>query len=160
MMMSSKEDSNRRMLRARDAIDRAFDQPLDVPALADIAFVSEAHFSRVFKATFGETPHRYLQRRRIERAAALLRDTDQPVIDICTAVGFDGLSTFTRTFTAIMGETPAAHRAHDSTAAVPSCFEKAWRRPADQTLRRPADQTLRRPAEVSSFGTTASVESE
>jgi len=130
MSRSAREDSNRRMLRARDAIDRAFEQPLDVPALAAIAFVSEAHFTRVFKTTFGETPHRYLQRRRIERAAALLRDTDEPVIDVCTSVGFESLSTFTRTFTRIMGETPTAHRAHASTAAVPSCFEKAWRRPA------------------------------
>jgi AraC-like DNA-binding protein len=62
------EETNRRMLRARDAMDRAYAQPLDVPALARIAHVSEAHFTRTFRATFGETPHRYLQRRRVERA--------------------------------------------------------------------------------------------
>ncbi len=134
MTLSAREDANRRMLRARDAMDRGFAEPLDVPALAAIAYVSEAHFSRQFKATFGETPHRYLQRRRIERAAALLRDTDQAVVDVATAVGFTSLSTFTRTFGQVMGETPAAHRAHASTAAVPSCFEKAWRRPAQHVV--------------------------
>lgn len=71
-MGQAEEQANRRLLRARDAIDRAYDQPLDIPALARIAIVSEAHFIRTFKATFGETPHRYLQRRRIERAMALL----------------------------------------------------------------------------------------
>lgn len=115
------------MLRSRDAIDRSYDQPLDVAALAAIAFVSEAHFIRRFKATFGETPHRYLQRRRIERAGALLRDTDQPVIDVCTAVGFSSLATFSRTFKEITGETPAAFRARGPVPDVPSCFAKAWR---------------------------------
>jgi len=71
------EDSNRRMLRARDAMDRTYAQPLDVPALARIAHVSEAHFIRTFGATFGETPHRYLQRRRVERSVFLLRETDR-----------------------------------------------------------------------------------
>ena len=73
------------MLRARDAMDRAYAQPLDVPALARIAHVSEAHFTRTFRATFGETPHRYLQRRRVERAMFLLRETDRSVTDICFA---------------------------------------------------------------------------
>src|SRR5262245_20138837 len=77
------EETNRRMLRARDAIDRDYRKPLDIPTLARIAFVSEAHFIRVFRATFGETPHRYLQRRRIERAMALLRETDGLVTEIC-----------------------------------------------------------------------------
>src|SRR4029077_1930291 len=73
-MSRAVEESNRRMLRARDAMDRTYAQPLDVPALARIAVVSEAHFIRTFRATFGETPHRYLQRRRVERAMFLLRD--------------------------------------------------------------------------------------
>ncbi len=87
-MSRAAEESNRGMLRARDAMDRAYAQPLDVPALARIAHVSEAHFIRTFRATFGETPHRYLQRRRVERAMSLLRETDRNVTDICFAVGF------------------------------------------------------------------------
>ncbi len=73
------EDRNRRMLRTRDTMDRAFTKPLDVPALARVAHISPTHFSRQFRATFGETPHRYLQRRRVERAMELLRETDRPV---------------------------------------------------------------------------------
>lgn len=92
------EDRNRRMLRSRDTMDRAFAQPLDVPALARIAHVSPAHFSRQFRATFGETPHRYLQRRRVERAMELLRETSRPVTEICFDVGFNSLGTFSRTF--------------------------------------------------------------
>ena len=95
----SVEDENRRMLRARDAMDRDFAQPLDVRRLSKIAHVSGAHFIRSFKATFGETPHRYLQRRRIERAMYLLRTTDRSVTDICMDVGFASLGTFSRTFT-------------------------------------------------------------
>ena len=94
-MSRETEDSNRRMLRARDAMDRDYAQPLDIPALAKIAIVSEAHFIRVFKATFGETPHRYLQRRRVERAMFLLRETDRSVSEICLDVGFTSLGTFT-----------------------------------------------------------------
>jgi AraC-like DNA-binding protein len=82
------EERNRWMLRARDAIDHDYAQPLNIPALARIALVSEAHFIRTFRDTFGETPHRYLQRRRVERAMALLRGTDRSVTDICLAVGF------------------------------------------------------------------------
>ena len=99
------------MLRARDTMDRAFAQPLDVPALARVAHVSPAHFSRQFRATFGETPHRYLQRRRVERAMELLRETDRPVTEICFDVGFNSLGTFSRTFRAIVGESPSAYRA-------------------------------------------------
>jgi transcriptional regulator GlxA family with amidase domain len=80
------EESNRRMLRARDAMDRDYAKPLDVPTLARIASVSEAHFIRVFRATFGETPYRYLQRRRVERAMFLLRETDRSVTEICLDV--------------------------------------------------------------------------
>src|SRR5271165_461312 len=104
------EERNRRMLRTRDTMDRAFAQPLDVPALARVAHISPGHFSRQFRATFGETPHRYLQRRRVERAMELLRETDRPVTEICLDVGFNSLGTFTRTFREIVGEPPSAYR--------------------------------------------------
>ena len=107
-MVRRVEEENRRLLRARDAIDRDYALPLDLPHLASVAHVSEAHFIRSFKATFGETPHRYLQRRRIERAMYLLRTTDRSVTDVCMAVGFSSLGTFSRTFTEIVGETPSA----------------------------------------------------
>lgn len=119
------------MLRARDAMDRAYAQPLDIAALARIAHVSEAHFIRTFRATFGETPHRYLQRRRVERAMALLLETDRDVTDICLAVGFSSLGTFSRTFHGIVGESPSAYRRHRVAAPeVPSCFAKSWTRPS------------------------------
>jgi AraC-like DNA-binding protein len=128
------EERNRRMLRARDAMDRAFAQPLEVPALARVAHVSPAHFSRQFRSTFGETPHRYLQRRRVERAMELLRETDRPVTEICFDVGFNSLGTFSRTFRAIVGEPPTAYRARfDGTGAalrIPACWAMAWLRPA------------------------------
>jgi transcriptional regulator GlxA family with amidase domain len=128
------EDRNRRMLRARDVMDRAFAQPLDVPALARVAYVSPAHFSRQFRATFGETPHRYLQRRRVERAMELLRATDLSVTEICFDVGFNSLGTFSRTFRGIVCEPPSAYRARfgDGGAAlcVPACWAMAWTRPA------------------------------
>ena len=128
------EDRNRRMLRTRDTMDRSFAQPLDVPALARVAHISPAHFSRQFRATFGETPHRYLQRRRVERAMELLRETDRPVTAICLDVGFNSLGTFSRTFRAIVGEPPTAYRARfdDNGAAlrIPACWAMAWLRPA------------------------------
>ncbi|MDT0445743.1 AraC family transcriptional regulator [Streptomyces johnsoniae] len=130
-MSRAAEDTNRRMLRARDAMDRAYAQPLDVPALARIAHVSQAHFSRTFRETFGETPHRYLQRRRVERAMSLLRDTDRSVTDICFDVGFGSPGTFSRTFRAIVGSSPRAYRkAAAATAGVPTCFTMAWTRPS------------------------------
>ena len=133
-MATAIEDRNRRMLRARDTMDRAFAQPLDVPALARVAHVSPAHFSRQFRATFGETPHRYLQRRRVEWAMELLRETERPVTEVCLDVGFNSLGTFSRTFRAVVGESPSAYRARfgDGGAAlrVPACFAMAWTRPA------------------------------
>src|ERR1700692_4063765 len=98
------------MLRARDAIDRAYAQPLDIARLAQVASVSEAHFIRTFRATFGETPHRYLQRRRVERAMFLLRETPRSVTDICLDVGFTSLGTFDRTFQEIVGASPTTYR--------------------------------------------------
>lgn len=128
------EDRNRRMLRARDAMDRAFARPLDVPVLARVAQVSPAHFSRQFRATFGETPHRYLQRRRVERAMELLRETDRSVTEICLDVGFNSLGTFSRTFREIVGESPSSYRdrfAGDGVVLrIPACWAMAWMRPA------------------------------
>jgi transcriptional regulator GlxA family with amidase domain len=127
------EDSNRRMLRARDAMDRAYAEPLDVPSLARIAHVSEAHFIRTFKTTFGETPNRYLQRRRVERAMFLLRTTDRTVTDICMAVGFSSLGTFSRVFAEVVGEPPSVYRRRGPLAPVPSCFGMRWLRPGSNS---------------------------
>jgi AraC-like DNA-binding protein len=125
------EEQNRRLLRARDAMDRAYAQPLDVPALARVAHMSEAHFIRTFRATFGETPHRYLQRRRVERAMFLLRQTEDSVTEICLGVGFTSLGTFSRTFREIVGRSPSEYRGHGGVpVAVPNCFARAWMRPS------------------------------
>jgi AraC-like DNA-binding protein len=124
------EESNRRLLRARDLMDRAWAEPLDVPALAAVAHVSPAHFSRTFRDTFGETPHRYLQRRRVERAMFLLRSSDSTVTDICMAVGFTSLGTFSRTFRDVVGVTPRAYRALGPFPPAPGCFGMSWRRPS------------------------------
>src|SRR3954451_8447154 len=130
-MSRAVEESNRRMLRARDAMDLHFAEPLDIPALAKIAYVSEAHFIRTFRETFGETPHRYLQRRRVERAMFMLRETELSVSEICLEVGFNSLGTFSRTFRDVVGEPPTTYRwrAKDL-RAVPACFAKAWTRPS------------------------------
>jgi len=130
-MSRAVEDSNRRMLRARDAMDRDYAKPLDIQTLARIACVSEAHFIRTFRATFGETPHRYLQRRRVERAMFLLRETDRGVSEICLDVGFASLGTFSRTFQEIVGESPTGYRGRAADLrAVPACFARAWTRPS------------------------------
>ncbi|MGM0348916.1 helix-turn-helix domain-containing protein [Streptomyces sp. Adlamb9] len=129
-MSRATEDTNRRMLRARDTMDRDYARPLDVPALARVAHVSPAHFARTFRATFGETPHRYLQRRRVERAMYLLRETDRSVTDIAFEVGFGSPGTFSRTFRDIVGSSPRAYRKEAVAAAVPTCFTMAWTRPA------------------------------
>jgi transcriptional regulator GlxA family with amidase domain len=124
------EEANRRLLRARDAMDRTYAQPLDIPLLAGIACVSQAHFIRTFRSTFGETPHRYLQRRRVERSMFLLRESNRSVTDICLEVGFNSLGTFSRTFRDIVGESPQAYRKRAVPRAVPTCFTMAWTRPA------------------------------
>ena len=129
-MTRADEDCNRRMLRARDAMDRTYAQPLDIPSLAPIAVVSEAHFIRTFRDTFGETPHRYLQRRRVERSMFLLRETDRSVTDICLDVGFNSLGSFSRSFREIVGEGPAEYRKRGPIHAVPTCFAMAWTRPS------------------------------
>jgi AraC-like DNA-binding protein len=130
-MSRASEERNRFMLRARDAMDRDYSESLDIPALASIACVSEAHFIRTFRAVFGETPHRYLQRRRVERAMFLLRETDRSVTEICFDVGFRSLGSFTSTFTALVGESPTRYRARAADLrAVPACFARAWTRPS------------------------------
>ena len=129
-MSRAVEESNRRMLRARDAMDRTYAQPLDVPTLARIAHVSEAHFIRTFRATFGETPHRYLQRRRVERSMFLLRETDRSVTEICLDVGFTSLGTFSRTFRDIVGRSPSEYRRSAPVTPAPTCFGMAWTRPS------------------------------
>jgi AraC-like DNA-binding protein len=137
-MSRAVEESNRRMLRARDAMDRDYSASLDIPALAAIACVSKWHFIRTFRATFGETPHRYLRRRRVERAMCLLRETDLGVSEICIEIGFTSLATFGRTFRHLVGESPTSYRAHAADLrVVPSCFARAWTRPSNFGQARP-----------------------
>ena len=128
-MSKEAEDLNRRLLRARDAMDRAYAEPLNVLTVAAVAHMSEAHFIRCFRAAFGETPHRYLQRRRVERSMFLLRETDRSVTDICFDVGFMSLGTFSRTFREIVGETPSDYRASNGPVMAPNCIWMAATRP-------------------------------
>ncbi|MGX1703474.1 helix-turn-helix transcriptional regulator [Microbacterium sp. NPDC055357] len=124
-------DTLAHLRRARDLIDRAYAEPLDVPTMAARAHMSPAHFSREFKAAYGETPYAYLITRRIERAMALLR-RGTSVTDACTAVGATSLGSFSSSFTEIVGETPSAYRArpHDAAEAMPLCVAKILTRPA------------------------------
>ena len=110
-------------------MDRAYAEPLDVRAIAAVAHISPAHFSRRFRAVFGETPHRYLQRRRVERSMFLLRETDRSVTDVCFDVGFTSLGTFSRTFREIVGETPSGYRGDHGPIVVPHCVQMANTRP-------------------------------
>jgi AraC-like DNA-binding protein len=142
------EDMNRRLLRARDAMDRAYAEPLDVRAVAAVAHISEAHFSRSFRAVFGETPHRYLQRRRVERSMFLLRETDRSVTDICLDVGFTSLGTFSRTFREIVGESPSHYRLGHGPIVAPNCVQLAAMRPRAEARDVAAGKTAR----SSSFG--------
>ena len=123
-------------------MDRAFAQPLCIQRLAKIAGVSAAHFIRTFRDTFGETPHRYLQRRRVERAMFLLRSTDRSVTDICFDVGFGSVGTFSRTFHAVVGESPTSFREKGQMPAVPTCFMMAWTRPSSFGEARPPHVTV------------------
>ena len=130
-MSRETEDFNRRLLRARDAMDRSFAEPLDVRTVAAVAHVSAAHFSRRFRDVFGETPHRYLQRRRVERSMFLLRETDRSVTDICFDVGFTSLGTFSRTFREIVGEPPSEYRQGHGPIVAPHCVQLAAMRPRE-----------------------------
>jgi AraC-like DNA-binding protein len=117
--------------RARDLMDREYARPLDVAALARAALMSTAHFSRQFRAAYGETPYAYLMTRRIERAKALLRRGDLTVTEVCLAVGCSSLGSFSARFTQLVGETPTAYRARDHAALahVPGCVAKDLTRP-------------------------------
>jgi AraC-like DNA-binding protein len=118
--------------RARDLIEREYAEPLDVPALAKAAFLSPSHFSRQFRAVYGETPYSYLMTRRIERAKALLRRGDLTVTEVCVAVGCTSLGSFSSRFTELVGESPSAYRARDHRAAaeIPSCVARFRTRPS------------------------------
>ncbi|WP_436786139.1 helix-turn-helix transcriptional regulator [Yinghuangia sp. YIM S10712] len=120
--------------RARDLIDREYARPLDVPTMAARALMSPAHFSRQFRAAYGETPYSYLMTRRIERAMALLR-AGVSVTDACMAVGCTSLGSFSSRFTELVGETPSAYRAreHEALAAMPPCVAKLRTRPSRET---------------------------
>src|SRR5579862_1141515 len=108
-----------RLRRARDRIDREFERPLDVPALARSAAMSAGHFSRSFKAAYGESPYQYLMTRRIERAKSLLRRSDMTVTEACYAVGCTSLGSFSSRFTELVGESPSAYRARNHAASAP-----------------------------------------
>jgi transcriptional regulator GlxA family with amidase domain len=120
-----------RLRRVRDLMDRDYARPLDVPALAHTAHMSPGHFSRSFRAAFGETPYSYLMTRRIERAKALLRRGDLSVTEVCFAVGCSSLGSFSARFSELVGESPSAYRArsHQQLAAVPACLAKILTRP-------------------------------
>jgi AraC-like DNA-binding protein len=136
--MTPQEIENLTQLRrARDLIDREYAKPLDVPTMAEKAFMSPAHFSRQFRAAYGETPYSYLMTRRIERAMALLR-SGSSVTDACMAVGCTSLGSFSSRFTEIVGETPSAYRRqeHDAVKAMPACVAKTRTRRARKTSSR------------------------
>ena len=121
-----------RLRRARDLMDREYARPLDVAELARAALMSPAHFSRQFRAAYGETPYAYLMTRRIERAKALLRSDELSVTEVCLAVGCTSLSSFSARFTQVVGETPTAYRArnHADLVSVPGCIAKELTRPS------------------------------
>jgi AraC-like DNA-binding protein len=129
----------RHLLRAKDLADARYAEPLGVADMARAAGLSPAHFSREFRRTFGESPHAYLLTRRLERAAALLRNTDTSVADICMAVGLSSVGSFTTSFTRLFGKPPTAYRAAFPAAAtwarVPACVMRAYSRPQNRTFR-------------------------
>lgn len=120
-----------RLRRARDLMDREYCRPLDVAELARVAFMSPGHFSRQFRAAYGETPYSYLMTRRIERAKMLLRRGDLSVTEVCMAVGCTSLGSFSARFTELVGESPSAYRVRDHSplAEVPACWAKVVTRP-------------------------------
>lgn len=129
----------RHLLAARDLADVRYAEPLTVSDLARAAGLSRAHFSREFRRAFGESPHQYLLTRRLERAAALLRDTDRSVTEICFAVGLSSVGSFTTSFTRVHGATPLAYRASFPPAQrhvrIPLCVLRAYGRPQNRTFR-------------------------
>jgi AraC-like DNA-binding protein len=128
----------RHLLRAKDLVDARYREPLDVPTLARAAYLSPAHFSREFRRAFGEAPHQYLLTRRLERAAALLRNTDRTVADICLMVGLRSVGSFTTSFRRTFGSSPTAYRAAHTPAVararVPTCVLQAYARPQSSTF--------------------------
>ena len=148
-MASASDDQRLRDLallrRVRDRMDREYDQPLDVEALARDAHMSAGHFSRSFRAAYGETPYSYLMTRRIERAMALLRRGDLSVTEVCFAVGCASLGTFSSRFTELVGVTPSAYRkqhAHATATPLPACVEKQVTRPIRNREARTAEAEL------------------
>jgi AraC-like DNA-binding protein len=129
----------RHLLRAKDLADARYFEPLGVTEMAHAAGLSRAHFSREFRRAFGESPHAYLLTRRLERAAALLRDTDRSVADICFSVGLQSVGSFTTSFTRTFGRSPTAYRAAYPPAAtralVPECVLRFYGRPQHSTFR-------------------------
>jgi AraC-like DNA-binding protein len=129
----------RHLLRAKDLADARYFEPLRVDDLARAAGLSRFHFSREFRRAFGESPHAYLLTRRLERAAALLRNTDRPVVEICFAVGMQSVGSFTSSFTRTFGASPTAYRAKfppaSDFALVPACIVRAYGRPQRRTFR-------------------------
>lgn len=129
----------RHLLRARDVADARYAEPLEVEDLARAAGLSKAHFSREFRRTFGESPYVYLLTRRLERAAALLRNTDHSVAEICLEVGLQGIGSFTTSFKRMYGMTPTEYRATSPPASaharVPACVVRAYARPRHRTFR-------------------------
>jgi len=118
-------DLLRHLRRARDHVDRHYDQPLDLEELARVAGVSKSHFASSFEAAYGETPIRYLTRRRIERAQDLLRAANLTVTEVCMLVGFSSLGSFSSRFSQLVGESPSAYRdrwAARGGARVPGCY--------------------------------------
>lgn len=133
-MSAANERRNRAMLRVRDTIDRDYARDLDLEALAELCAYSPDHLVRTFAAVFGETPHRYLQRRRLERAMYLLRTTDQSVTDVCMSVGYSSLGAFSELFTQVVGTSPSEYRATaDPVPEVHHAFARAWTRPSSHT---------------------------
>jgi AraC-like DNA-binding protein len=123
-------------------VDARFREPLDVPALARAAYLSPAHFSREFRRVFGETPHQYLLTRRLERAAALLCNTDRSVADICFTVGLRSVGSFTTSFRRVYRMTPTAYRAAHpprQRARIPTCVLQAYARPHSSSFREDSD---------------------
>jgi AraC-like DNA-binding protein len=129
----------RHLLRAKDLADARYAESLTVADLARAAGLSSAHFSREFRTTFGESPHSYLLTRRLERAAALLRNTDRSVADICMTVGLSSVGSFTTSFSRLYGQSPTAYRASfppaSAWAVVPACVARAYGRPQNRTFR-------------------------
>ena len=128
----------RHLLRAKDLIDARYREPLDVPTIARAARLSPAHFSREFRRTFGETPHQYLLTRRLERAAALLRNTDRSVTDICFDVGLRSVGSFTTSFRRVYGMPPTAYRAAHpplERVRIPTCVLQAYGRRHSSSFR-------------------------